>query len=217
MPPPAKPQDLFMQELRDLLLSEGIRDLGMGEMAKRLKCSRRRLYEIAPTKEELFLKVADETLAAIREAGWRAAAMYETPPQKIEAFFAYGTLIVSKMSPKFLRDLDSLEAGKRMFDEHQRERIRGLEQFIAEGVKQKYFAPCHPRFTAALSFLIVRQIRDTKFQSVTGVTFEEGLREFYELLLYGLVGRQRPRPKGTGAVAPRSTAAKKVPASRMSP
>lgn len=145
MPPPTKPQDQFMQELRDLLLSEGIFNLTIGEIASRLGCSRRRLYEIAPTKQELFLKIADETLAAVREAGWREADKCNTPAEKIEAYFSYGTSVAKKMTVKFLRDIDALPAGKKLFDDHMRVRIQGLEQFIIDGIEQKHFAPCRPR------------------------------------------------------------------------
>lgn len=192
MSPPTKPKDQFMQELRDLLLSEGIFNLTIGEIASRLGCSRRRLYEIAPTKEELFLKIADETLAAVREAGWREAAKCETPVEKIEAYFSYGTSIAKKMTVQFLRDIESLPAGKKMFDDHMRVRIRGLEQFIIDGIAQKHFVPCRPRYVAETVFLIVKQLRDPEFRAACGVTMEEGFRELYPLLLYGLSGAATP-------------------------
>lgn len=188
MAPPTKPQEQFMQELRDLFLSEGIINLTIGEIARRLGCSRRRLYEIAPTKEELFLKIAGETLAAVREAGWSEAAKCDTPAEKIEAYFSYGTSISKKMTVQFLRDIDSLPAGKKMFDDHMRVRIRGLEQFIVDGIDQEHFVPCRPRYVAETVFLVVKQLRDPEFRAACGVTLEEGFRELYPLLLYGLCG-----------------------------
>ena len=189
-----------MQELRDLLLSEGIFALTIADIAARLKCSRRRIYEIAPTKEELFLKIADETLGAVREVGWREASGRSDPAEKIQAYFDYGAKVAAKMSLTFLRDLDQLEAGKRMFDEHQRERIRGLERLITEGIRSGGFSAHRPKFVAEVSFLVVRQLRDPAFQRAAGVTLEKGLREFWDLVLFGLVGRAGEPERAQGGL-----------------
>lgn len=188
MPPPTKPPAQFMQELRDLLLAEGIFNLTMADIAERLKCSRRRLYEIAPTKEELFLRIADETLRSLREAGVREAAKYSTPSEKILAYFECGVVVASQMTITFLRDLDRLEAGRRMFDEHQHARVRAAEKYIVDGIADGSFAPCPPRFVAEVLFLVVKELRDPEFQSAVGLSFEQGLRETYKLVLNGLKG-----------------------------
>ena len=46
--------DEFFDALTNLLLAEGIKSLTVGEIASRMRCSRRRLYDIAQTKEEIF-------------------------------------------------------------------------------------------------------------------------------------------------------------------
>ena len=60
--------EAFHAELTNLFLSEGMRALTVGSIAARLRCSRRRLYELAQTKEELFCQVTqrhfDTALAA---------------------------------------------------------------------------------------------------------------------------------------------------------
>ena len=47
----------FFDALTHLLLAEGIKGLTVGEIATRMHCSRRRLYDIAQTKEEIFCAV----------------------------------------------------------------------------------------------------------------------------------------------------------------
>ena len=46
--------DEFFDALTNLLLAEGIKGMTVGEIAARMHCSRRRLYDIAQTKEEIF-------------------------------------------------------------------------------------------------------------------------------------------------------------------
>lgn len=189
MPPPTKPHDQFMEELSELLLSEGIFDLTMADIAARLKCSRRRLYEIAPTKEELFLKVADLNFRRIREIGWREAAAATGATEKILAYFNYGASFASRMSPKFQRDLEQIQSGRELFDAHQRERVQGLEQFIVDEMRAGGFAKHNARFVAEAAFVLVRKLRDPAFKEAAGVSFEQGLRELWALLLFGLVRR----------------------------
>ncbi len=54
--------EAFLEELTHLLITTGVSSLTIGEMAQRMRCSRRRLYEIAETKEELFVHVCRNVL-----------------------------------------------------------------------------------------------------------------------------------------------------------
>src|SRR5215510_14053861 len=66
--------DTFMQQLVALVIAEGISRLTVGEIAARLQCSRRRLYELATTKEELLHVAASEMFDDVLRRGALAAA-----------------------------------------------------------------------------------------------------------------------------------------------
>jgi AcrR family transcriptional regulator len=187
MPPPTKAPDQFLHDLEDLLLAHGISSLTMGEMAQRLSCSRRRLYELAPTKEGIFLMVAEGFFHAIREAGGRQAADYSSPPDKLQAYFAFGTAEAGRITPHFLRDLEATEAGRKLFDKHQRLRVQGMEEIIIDGVAQGVFAPCNARFVAEVVYLVCKQLRDEEFQSRAGTSLDGGFEALHHLVLHGLL------------------------------
>lgn len=66
--------DEFLDTLMELVLAEGIRNLTIGEIAARLRCSRRRLYEIAQTKEEIFCAMVDRFFRGVLDKGEHSRA-----------------------------------------------------------------------------------------------------------------------------------------------
>jgi AcrR family transcriptional regulator len=180
----------FNVELRQLILQEGVSGLTVGEIAARLRCSRRRIYEFAPSKEDLFLKVADEMFRSVRQSGWAAAKRHETASAKFAAYLRAGIPMVRETTDAFYADMDALPAGRRLFDSHQRERIAGLEHLIAEGIRNGEFARFHARVVAEIILSGARRIREPNFSAQTGATFEEAFSELSRLVRDGL--RKRP-------------------------
>lgn len=176
-----------------MILEEGISGITLGQIASRLKCSRRRLYEIADTKEELFLKIAESTLRDMRETGWADAARANDASAKVLAYFNHGSKVAGLMSSKFLSDLESNEQGRKLFDEHQRMRIQTLENFLVEEMAASTFVKHNVRFVSESALLLIRALRDENFRVASKVSFEQGLRELWELLLFGLVVRPSER------------------------
>ncbi len=176
----------FFKRLEALILAEGYSSLTVGDMAHRLQCSKRRLYEFAPTKEEIFLKVADGVFQEIRNAGFEDSRRYSNAPDKVRAYFALGTARTGDMGERFLHDLESLEAGRSLFDAHQKLRVQGMEQIILDGIKDGTFKQCNARFVAEVVLHVVQKLRERDFQDNTGVTLDGGFRAMYELVLLGI-------------------------------
>lgn len=195
MPSTVQSPSDFDVELRRLILREGITALTMGEMASRLRCSRRRLYEFAPSKEDLLLKVAGEMFLSVRQNGWAAARRHETSSGKFAAYLRAGIPMVRETTDAFYADMDALPAGRRLFDSHQRERIAGLEQLIAEGIRSGEFARFHARVVAEIVLSGARRIREPNFSAQTGATFEEAFSELSRLVRDGLRKRSPQREK----------------------
>ncbi|MBM3554454.1 MAG: TetR/AcrR family transcriptional regulator [Alphaproteobacteria bacterium] len=202
MPAPRRTDDQFMQDLTRLMLREGVSRLTVGQIAARLRCSRRRLYRLAPSKERLFLKIADEMFRSVRVAGWVAARRHETAADRFAAYLAAGIAIVRQTTDAFYSDMDALPAGRALFDSHQRERIAGLETLIEEGIRSGEFAPYHSRVVAEILLSAARRMREPSFHADTGATFEEAFSELSRVLRDGLRRRandQGARPTSVGA------------------
>src|SRR4051812_8968716 len=80
----------LIDALEQLFLQEGFRSVTVDELAARLKCSKRTLYEVASSKQELFLLVVERWLERIRHLGWQGALEHDDPEKRIIAYLDPG-------------------------------------------------------------------------------------------------------------------------------
>ena len=69
-------QKELLADLEALFFASGFRTVTVDEIATRLKCSKRTLYEIAPSKQELFVLVIESWLDRIRHQGWQLSLIH---------------------------------------------------------------------------------------------------------------------------------------------
>lgn len=74
-------QKELLAELETLFFANGFRTITVDDIAAQLKCSKRTLYEIAPSKQELFILVIESWLERIRHLGWQGALQHDDPEQ----------------------------------------------------------------------------------------------------------------------------------------
>lgn len=179
------------EEVRDQLerifLQEGFRNLTINKLAKRLQCSNRTLYEIAPSKEEIFLKILDRWLERIRHLGRQGALKHTEPFKRIEAYLNPGVSETRDASADFVEDVRSYLPAKEMLARHQEERMKFLEDIVEDGISRGSFRSVHSSLVAEVVLSAVTRIDEFDFQSRSGLTFSEAFEELYELLLHGLI------------------------------
>ncbi|SFQ40581.1 TetR/AcrR family transcriptional regulator [Variovorax sp. 770b2] len=186
----------FMQELSDLLLEEGIAQLGVGEIASRLQCSRRRLYDIAESKQGLLFAVARRHFEEGLTRGERAAAAEDDPARVIVAHAMAGVETAVKLSTAFLRDLEATEEGSELFDAYQRKRAEGGRAILEAGIEKGYYNAHNAMVATEIGLGAAMRLRRAEFLAEAGLTFEEAMAEAYDLMHNGLLVRARePRAK----------------------
>lgn len=179
-------EEVFLKELTALLIVEGVSSLTIADIAQRMQCSRRRIYEIAATKEELFVNICRQVLNANLEKGF-AAARGEADGAKAIATYLRATLNASGLSKAALTDLDSTESGRAVFDAYQLARVRGLEDMIDDGVRQGLLVPHNPRVISEAILGAAHRLRNQRFLEETGLSIGAAFTEFYEIVLNGLL------------------------------
>ena len=176
----------FKRDLNALLITEGISSLTIADIATRLKCSKRRIYQIAPTKEALFLEVCKTVLNESLERGY-AKAQAETEPEKEISAYLQATLNASGMKKACFVDLDATVEGRKLFDDYQLARIRGLEEIIEKGVRQNVFSSTNPRLVSEAILGAAHRLRNQALLAEMGVSIGDAFSEFYTLILHGLL------------------------------
>ncbi|RIK96927.1 MAG: hypothetical protein DCC72_03985 [Burkholderiales bacterium] len=181
-------QERLLDALENLFLDEGFREVTVAALAKRLRCSRRSFYELAPSKEALFLRVFDRYLKRLREAGRRAAQGLPAE-EAIAAYLAPALEAARKLSTRLMRDVQSYPPARAMWERHTRERMTGLQALIDDCVRTNVFRGVDPYLVAEVMTASLRRIGEPDFLTKAGLSYRDAVQELYGLLLRGLEAR----------------------------
>lgn len=179
----------LMAALEEIFLSEGYREVTLRDLAKRLGCSYRRLYDMAPNKEALFLLAVTAFFDRLKKEGWRAASANRPLARRMEAYLRVGVDYAKRMSTTCQEDLDATPAGRIVFDSLQEERIAGLKEMLDEGKAAGEFSGYHSHLVAEVMIVAVKHIREPAFLSRAGLTLSEALDEHSRLMRAGLMAK----------------------------
>lgn len=185
----------LVEQMEEIFLAEGFRDLTINELAARLKCSKRTLYELAPTKQEVFLLVMERWLARVRHMGSLAAAERLDPADRLRAYLSPGVTESAMASSRFVEDVQSLRPATLLLEAHQRERISVLREIVEDGVRSRRFRPVHAHLVAEMYLASVARFNQPEFLREAGLSFSEAFSELYQILTEGLVPRKAARSR----------------------
>lgn len=177
----------FLERLTGLFLAEGISSLTVGEIAKRMHCSRRRLYGVAQTKEELFYIVVARLFQGLLDEGEVLIASQQDVTVTLADYLNVGLQAAGRMSAAFLKDIEEATPSRSSFDAYQQARALGMAQLIDRGVNQGVFVPCHGQVVAETILGAALRLRRPTFLTNAGLTMEEAFQELYRVLLGGLL------------------------------
>src|SRR5947209_20566514 len=91
----------ILDVLQALFLAEGFRHLTIADLVDRLHCSRRTLYSLAPSKEELVLVVIGRLLNDMGLEARAQAAAHDDPGDAIAAYLQTAITTFRDAQPAF--------------------------------------------------------------------------------------------------------------------
>jgi AcrR family transcriptional regulator len=184
----------LIAQLEKLFLEEGFRDLTVDEIAARLSCSKRSLYQIAPSKLEIFLRILDQFLDRIRRMGNRAVLEHDDPAARLAAYMEPGYIETKRASRRFVEDIQASKAALQLLEAHQRERMNTLRDIVDDGIRRDQFRKVNSLLVAEAYLAAIAKIDDPEFLRRAGLGFSEAFAELYQLIAYG-VFRSAPEAK----------------------
>lgn len=182
----ARQREIFDQ-LQELFLEEGFRHLTIADLVDRLRCSRRTLYSLAPSREELVVIVIDRLLNEMGTDAYARATACDDPGEAIEAYLGSAVTILSRARPVFTEDLESYGPTKHVYDHHLAIALGVLGRLVAEGVERGVFRPFHPPLVAEILDAAVARIRRPEVLVRCDVSAGQAVAELSELIRVGLV------------------------------
>jgi AcrR family transcriptional regulator len=190
----ARRRNRLRDELEHLFLREGFLHFSTDELARRLHCSKRALYQIAPSREQLFEQAVERWLANLRRSGVDAAKTAADPRGAVTDYLGAAIVATRDASAQFVRDLSRFPATYRRLMSHQRERIAGLERLIEEGTARGDFRGVHAKLIAEVMLNAVAQLVDPEVLARVGLTMSQAFGELYDVVEHGLLPRNGRRP-----------------------
>jgi AcrR family transcriptional regulator len=182
-----------LDEAGELFSEEGFLHFSTEDLARRLRCSKRTIYAVAPSREKFFeavivqkvTKARDVTIAAIRSAPSVQAAVLGCIRTSVEQ--------VQNVSPIWLRDVRLFPAGRRAVEKWRADIADHLEHLINRGIKEGLFRSIDPRVAAEALLTSVLRMCEPDFTAKSRTTTAEAVLQVYEIFWSGLFRGRRYR------------------------
>ncbi len=176
----------LLDQIEDIILAEGFEHLRVGGLASRLHCSRTTLYLLAPSKDELVLRVISRWAdAGVADAEAEAVAG-ESALDKVLVYIDAVRGRLDEASPEFWRDLDAREAARHMWDDICARAAEFVREYLEEGIGDGSIRPLNTAYVATVIWLAARATRDTELLDRAGLTSSGVMEELGRFLRSGL-------------------------------
>ncbi len=176
------------------VLGGGFSDLTMAEIAKRMTCSLRTLYGIAPSKEELVLAVADRHLQRIGREAMEVLRLDGSPLSRLRAYLRATNLALQPTAVIFSMDFDKLSGARQLADAHAGYIVAITRALLDEAVEA---GDVEPLDTAALALVLGRLGREFSRPDVEKIvprSARETADAIAEIILNGLIAGKTSSP-----------------------
>lgn len=179
-------QDQLFDDLVDLLLAEGFAEITVDGLAARLHCSKRTLYALARTKEELVLRAVRHFFKGATARVEDAVATAGEPADRVGAYLRAVAVELAPASAAFFDDLAGLPAAAAVYERNTRSAAERVRQLVDDGMAAGAFRPVHAAFVADVVTGVMVRIQQRRLAEATGLSDAEAYANLAELLLHGL-------------------------------
>ena len=159
----------------------------MGRLAERLHCSRRTLYELADSKEDLVLLVIDRLMRRLARRAHDAAHAETTHLNRLRSYLTKGLTEFHRVTVNFAEDVAADEAAHALISAHFRFGVNTVVNMLTEGIEAGEFtSTIHPRVAAEVLAAGLARLQEPTALRTVGVTFAEAVEEFMTLFTDGI-------------------------------
>ena len=179
-------QRQLLDELEQLVASEGLAELTMAEIAAQVNCSLRTLYGISPSKDELVLAVVDRRL---RRIGRKAIASLDASLSPLAALRAYLQAANDAVQPEavtFSRDFANVSGAQHLLDAHEDYVMAVTRSLLDRAVKEGEIPPVDTAAVAHVLGGLGREFARSDVADVTTASPKVAADGLTEIILRGL-------------------------------
>ena len=187
MPVRATPRrDQLFDELVALLLAEGFAHLTLDDIAARLRCSKRTLYALAGSKEQLVRAAVVRFFRLATERVEQAIKSAEDAADRVGGYLRAVAEQLAPASGRFFDDVAAFPPADEVYRRNTRFAAARVREMIDEGVASGAFRDVHAAFVADVVAGVMVRIQQRDLRATTGLSDAEAYANLAELLLHGL-------------------------------
>ncbi|CAA9297021.1 MAG: Transcriptional regulator, AcrR family [uncultured Actinomycetospora sp.] len=182
----ARHSELF-DALIDLLLAEGFAHLTLDDVAARLRCSKRTLYALAGSKEQLVRAAVVHFFERATERVEAAVAARTDPEARLAAYLRAVADELAPASARFVDDMAAFPPAAEVYARNTAAAARRVGELIVEAVAAGAFRRDVPvSFAAEVITATMVGIQQRRVAAATGLGDAEAYEALAALLLHGL-------------------------------
>ena len=168
------------------LLEQGVPELTMSEIAKKLKISLRTLYEIAPSRDKLILMTMDNILKKLGKFAMDSVEDIDSPINKLEEYLFIVNQAVGPKFDRFLIDMEKINGSKTTADYHENFIKNYIKKLLKEAIEKKEIKSIDVKAFSILLGGIGREFFKEKNKNSINLTPEESANSITSIILNGI-------------------------------
>ncbi|MGQ0836979.1 TetR/AcrR family transcriptional regulator [Actinokineospora sp.] len=188
---PTARQSALLEELLALFLRDGFAESTLDDFAARLHCSKSTLYALAPSKEQLALKVVGHFFRAATERIEKRVATARDARDQIARYLAGAASELGVASARFVADVAAFPPTAAVYQRNAQAAAARIQTFIQQGVVDGLFRDVHARLVGEMAGWLIEGIQTGVLGDRADVSDAEAFAVLADLLLGGLAPRPR--------------------------
>ena len=176
-------QRQLVDELLELFLTEGFSELTLDDIAARLGCSKRTLYALADSKEQLAVRTVRYFFKRATDQVETAIARTRSPAARVTRYLEAVAAALRPASPQFMRDVDRQAATREVYEQNTAAAAVRVRELIDEGIKAGAFRKVSAVFVGEVVTATMRRITSGELGRATGLDDAQAYAELAQLVV----------------------------------
>ena len=176
-------QTQLRDALVDLVLAQGFSHLTMDDFAAKLNCSKRTLYALAASKEQIAVLAVRQFFKRATEQVEAAIARTRAPANRVTRYLEAVATELRPASRAFRDDLANFRPATEIYEQNTLTAARRVRELIDEGTKAGAFRRVHAAFVGEVVTATMRRITSGEIAAATGLSDAEAYSELAQLVV----------------------------------
>ena len=176
-------QSALRDRLVDLVLAQGFSQLTMDQVAAELRCSKRSLYALAASKEQLGLLAVRHFFKGATDQVEAAIAHTRAPAKRVTRYLEAVAEALRPASRAFRDDVATIRPATEIYEQNTLAAAQRVRELIDEGTRAGAFRRVPAAFVGEVVTATMRRITSGEVAAATGLSDAEAYAELARLVL----------------------------------